>query len=64
MPAMPSSIIRLTALLPPPPTPTTLIRAKDSIFGDDCMASSSFSLPGCMICAPALRRDIILATIS
>jgi hypothetical protein len=26
----PSSIIRLTALQPPPPTPTTLMRANDS----------------------------------
>ena len=33
-PAIPSSIIRLTALFPPPPTPTTIIFAANSAFPD------------------------------
>jgi hypothetical protein len=39
-PDMPCSIMRLTALLPPPPTPTTLMRANDSLLcGAGCIAS-------------------------
>jgi hypothetical protein len=44
-PAMPASIMRLTALLPPPPTPTTRMSAAPSTSGILCTSLRVPSVP-------------------
>ena len=46
IPCRPSAIMRLTALQPPPPTPTTLILANDSV----CLASILISSSSVLVC--------------
>jgi hypothetical protein len=51
-PVMPAFTIRVTALLPPPPTPTTLIRAPSRASSSRVMRRTSLS--GLAIVSPRL----------